>query len=158
MKYLKGAFFSLWLLWPAMASALTVDTLLEKTTAPAGVVFEVVQGNRDALEWAIPLIGKDASRLRERFPGLAIAVVTHGAEQFALTRDNRERSSVTHAGVMDLVQDQDIPVHVCGTHASWFDIMPEDFPEYIDVPPSGPAQIRAYRDLGYELVLVRKPR
>ena len=33
--------------------------------------------------------------------------------------------------------------------------MPEDFPGYVDVAPSGPAQIRSYRELGYELLIVK---
>ena len=48
----------------------------------------------------------------------------------------------------------DITVHVCGTHASWRGKVDEDFPDYVDVAVSGPAQINDYQALGYELVVL----
>lgn len=157
MSAIKRFLLTILLCHGAAAAASPIDALLERHVAPAGVVFEVVQGQRSALDWAVPLIGDYARRLRERFPGVPIAVVTHGAEQFALTVQNQPASPGVHSAVRELVQDQAIPVHVCGTHASWFDVADSDFPDYVDVAPSAPAQIRAYRELGYELVLVSRP-
>jgi intracellular sulfur oxidation DsrE/DsrF family protein len=157
MRGTKRLALALPLLFCGLANADPVEQLLARSTAPAGVVFEVVQGQRAALDWAVPLIGDYAQRLRQRFPGLPIAVVTHGAEQFALTRASAEATPALHGAVRQLVQADGIPVHVCGTHASWFDVSAEDFPDYVDVAPSAPAQIRAYRELGYELVVVSRP-
>ena len=40
-------------------------------------------------------------------------------------------------------------MHACGTYAGWQGIAAEDFPDYIDVVPSGPQQIREYEERGY---------
>lgn len=133
-----------------------IDHLLNAEPAPHGVVFEVVESDDDALEWAIPQIRHYVQQLRERFPEIEIAVVTHGSEQFALAATNAEDNSAIHRGVQSLVEDASVPVHVCGTHAGWFGLSPEDFPEYVDVAPAGPAQINQYEELGYELVLVER--
>jgi len=131
-----------------------IEHLLNATEPPQGVVFEVVESDSDALDWAIPQIRRHVSQLRKRFPGIEIAVVTHGSEQFALTAANRSENTAIHQGVQSLLQDGDVPVHVCGTHAGWFGVDPEDFPDYVDVAPAGPAQIHQYEELGYELVLI----
>lgn len=136
-------------------SAQEVDALIARDAAPSGVVFEIVQNYETALEWAAPQVKQYAQRLRARFPELHIAVVTHGREQFALLKGNAEKYRGLQSGMRELVKDQNVAVHVCGTHASWYDKQPEDFPDYIDVAPSGPVQIRNYRALGYVLVVLR---
>jgi intracellular sulfur oxidation DsrE/DsrF family protein len=141
--------------WTILAQAGPVDQLLGTDQRPVGVVFEVVQGQGDALDWAIPLIAEQVGRLRDRFPGLPVAVVSHGYEQFALHRQAAASRAGLHRQVQNLVND-DVPLHVCGTHASWYDVTGEDFPDYVDVAPSGPAQIDAYRELGYVLVVVTR--
>jgi hypothetical protein len=91
-------------------------------------------------------------RLRDRFPGLPIAVVTHGREQFGLLASEAAGPLAgIHAQARDLV-GLDVDLHVCGVHAGWYGHGPEDFPSYVDVSASGPAQINAYEDLGYEVV------
>lgn len=129
-----------------------VDTLL-KHERPAGVVFELI-GSIDLWDKRIPELKNDIERLRKKFPDLPIAIVSHGSEQFALTSKNKTRHSEAHSFVNQLVVEDKIDVHVCGTHASWFDVMPEDFPDYVDVSPAGPAQINDYEELGYELVVI----
>ncbi len=136
-------------------AAQEVDAILAYPTAPPGVVFEIAQSRETALELAAPQIKLYAQRLRVRFPNLKIALVTHGREEFALLKDNSEKYRSIQAEVRALVKDQDVAVHVCGTHASWYEKHPEDFPDYIDVAPSGPVQISNYRALGYVLVVLR---
>ena len=132
-----------------------VTRILENATAPAGVVFEVVSGDLYFLAQSMPKIREHSKQLRDRFADLDIAVVTHGVEEFSLTRERRKDFPELHASVRTLTSEEDIPVHVCGTHASWQDLTAEAFPEYVDVAPVGPAQVRTYQELGYELVLVR---
>jgi len=124
---------------------------------PAGVVFEIVESDESSLTWAIPEVKKYAAILREKFPGLDIAVVSHGKEEFALLKSNSEEYASVHKAVKSLVKQQDIPVHICGTHASWYDKAAEDFPDYVDVSPVGPAQINDYENMGYTLVVLEKP-
>ena len=132
----------------------SVESLLAATEAPAGVVFEVVSGDEDALGELLPVLKTDIERLRVRFPDLPVAIVSHGTEQFALTLDNRKNQPELHAITEELVSDKDVDVHVCGTHAGWYDVLPEDFPAYVDVAPAGPAQINDYRALGYVLIVL----
>ena len=135
-----------------------VDELLAADEAPAGVVFEIVEGAEDALAWALPRVQAYSEQLRSRFPGLSIVVVTHGREQFALL--SREADGAL-AGIHDEARglgDADIDLHVCGAHAGWYGHSPEDFPSYVDVSPSGPAQINDYRNLGFQVIeLERDP-
>lgn len=96
----------------------------------------------------------DIKKLRDRFPEIPIAIVTHGTEQFDLTIKNRSKQNIAHGVVEELVKANDVEVHVCGTHAGWFGIEPEDFPDYVDVTPAGPTQINHYEELGYELIIL----
>ena len=134
-----------------------INHILKDKSGPFGVVFEVVEGDGDALEWAIPEIKKYSAQLREKFPDIGIAVVSHGKEQFALMKSETKEYKEVHETVQSLVKNEEIPVHVCGTHASWYGKKAEDFPDYIDVAPAGPAQIREYEAMGYELVVMNEP-
>ena len=120
--------------------------------------LQVVQGDDNALEWAIPRIQKYAEQLRHRFDGLSIVVVSHGREQFGLLKSSETSNKAVHEKVESLVKNDDIAVHVCGTYASWFDKVPEDFVEFVDVAATGPAQINDYVSMGYELITLHKPR
>lgn len=141
----------------AAAQSDPVGLLLQRGDPPPGVVFEVAERDPKALEWAIPRIQADAKRLRERFPGLPIAVVTHGNEEFALQTKKRGANEAVHESVRELSQTEKIPVHVCEANAERKGVKAEDFPDYVNVSPFGPEQIRQYKDLGYVHVRVRKP-
>jgi intracellular sulfur oxidation DsrE/DsrF family protein len=145
-------------LWPALPAWADdqVARLLAGDQAPAGVVFEVVEGSDEALAWALPRIASQIRRLRERFPDLDVAVVSHGAEQFALQHRYREEFAAIHAAVDGLIADSGAQVHVCGAHAGWYGVGPEDFIDSVDVAPSGPAQINQYVELGYERIVVQE--
>ena len=129
-----------------------IDDILAGGRAPPGVVFEVVSGDSDLLEDVLPAIQKNIKRLRKRFPGLDIAIVTHGEEQFALTMNNRENDPKLHSIAETLVDDQQVSLHVCGTYAEWNGVSAEDFPEFVNVAAAGPVQINDYRALGYVLI------
>ena len=134
-----------------------IERLLDQTSEPAGVVFEILEEDEDALAWALPLVQQLAERLRARFPELPITVVTHGREQFGLlVAENEGPLAEIHNEAQNLVASQ-IELHVCGVHASWDGHVPEDFPAYIDVAASGPALINDYRALGFEVVRLQHP-
>ncbi|OOZ34504.1 hypothetical protein BOW51_12085 [Solemya velesiana gill symbiont] len=138
---------------PGIGTASQVDKIIAAPEPPEGIVFEVVSGDDDALDRLLPQIQKDIQRLRNRFPNLEIALVSHGIEQFALLSDETDEFKEVHELVQNL-GESDVPVHVCGTHASWQGKTDRDFPAYVDVAPSGPAQINQYIELGYVLILV----
>jgi intracellular sulfur oxidation DsrE/DsrF family protein len=133
-----------------------VEKLLAQQDAPFGVVFEIVEGRTDALEWAIPEVNKYVKQLRQRFPDIGLAVVSHGNEQFGLMTTRQDKHKQVHQTVQTLVAS-DVPVHVCGTHASWKGKTADDFPDYVDVAPAGPTEIRNYEAMGYVLIEVEKP-
>ena len=45
-------------------------------------------------------------------------------------------------------------LHVCETHAGWYGVSAEDFPDYVDVAPTGPGQVSLYQELGYDLIVI----
>jgi intracellular sulfur oxidation DsrE/DsrF family protein len=138
---------------PAAIAGSSLEQLLAAAQPPSGVVFEIVEGEEDALASLIPKMRDAITRLRERYPQIEIAVVSHGREQFALQSRYLDRYADIHQGIRAL-SDEQVPVHVCGTHASWYDVAAEDFPAYVDVPSSGPAQIRHYQELGFVLIKI----
>ena len=134
-----------------------VDRLLEAEEGPVGVVFEIVEGEEDALRWALPEVARLSARLRERFPDLPIAVVTHGREQFGLLANEADGPLADIHGRAQQLRAEEVDLHVCGVHAGWDGYTPEDFPAYVDVSASGPAQIRDYRNIGFVLIELERP-
>jgi intracellular sulfur oxidation DsrE/DsrF family protein len=132
----------------------SVAALLAADEPPAGVVFEIVSDDEDALVELLPALKTDIERLRARFPDLPVAIVTHGTEQFALVAGNRANAPELHAITEELVTTGDVDVHVCGAHAGWYGVLPGDFPDYVDVAAAGPAQINDYRALDYVLIVL----
>ena len=134
---------------PVVAKPLT--DLLSMKDEPAGVVFEVLAPSMRHWESLQPKLVSAIENIRARFPDIDIAVVSHGAEQFALTSDNESRFPQLHKGIREF-GSQGIDVHVCETFASWSDVSADAFPDYVDVSSSGPAQINDYVALGYVLI------
>lgn len=129
-----------------------VEHILSLKEAPTGIVFEIVTGAANSLEWALPQTKKYITKLRQRFPGMEIAIVTHGNEQFALKASNNKKYKKVHSLTQQLVKEEHIPLHVCGTYASWKNVGEEEFPDYVDVTAAGPATINDYIALGYLLI------
>jgi hypothetical protein len=138
----------------AVAAPPTLDELLARPAAPAGVVFEIVDRDPGALEVALPWVKQAAQRLKARHPGLPMALVTHGQEMFALQTGKRAGNPVIHQIAESLSRDDGIPVHVCEAYAGMRGVAAEDFPAYVDVAPAGPTQIRNYEALDYVRLVV----
>ncbi len=130
-----------------------IDALLAQSQTPHGVVFEIVESDENALEEMLPKIRSAIEKLRARFPRVELAVVSHGREEFALQTRYQQQNTTIHQQVQSLVAD-DIPVHVCETHAGWYGVSAQDFPEYVNVSPTGPGQVDLYQEMGYELVVI----
>lgn len=131
-----------------------MDRLLALDEPPTGVVFEIVDDD-DALKWALPRVRQLSAQIHARFPELPIAVVSHGAEQFALLASQAKGPlAPIHEAARGLREDG-VDLHVCGAHAGWYGHLPEHFPDYVDVSASGPAQINDYRAIGYEVIRLR---
>ncbi|MBT5165446.1 MAG: DsrE family protein, partial [Candidatus Thioglobus sp.] len=52
---------------------------------------------------------------------------------------------------------ENIDLHVCGAHSSWFGINPDGYIDIVDVAVSGPAKINDYINLGYQPIQLHKP-
>ena len=137
---------------PALAND-DVDKLLSRTEPPHGVVFEIVEADESALEDLLPRVRAAIEKIRGKFPETEFAVVSHGKEEFALQAKYQGELPEIHQQVQSLVAD-DVPVYVCETHAGWYGVTAEDFPEYVNVAPTGPGQIRLYQALDYELIVI----
>lgn len=152
---IRNLVIGLALLLPGRAApGATLEGVLAQPSAPAGVVFEIVDRDPHALEFALPWVKQAATRLKARFPGLPMALVTHGQEMFALKNDARQTGPAIHQLAESLSRDEGIPVHVCETYAGTRGLATEDFPAYVDVAPEGPAQIRNYEALDYIRLVV----
>jgi intracellular sulfur oxidation DsrE/DsrF family protein len=157
MPYVTALLIVMSLMPGSVSAQSQIEHLLSQQSEPAGVVFEILEEDEDALGWALPLVQELSERLRARFPELPITVVTHGLEQFGLlAAQNEGPLAEIHNDAQDLVASQ-VELHVCGVHASWGGNVPEDFPAYVDVAASGPALINDYRALGFEIVRLRQP-
>ena len=130
-----------------------IDALLQRSDAPHGVVFEIAEGDESALNELLPRVRAAIERIRARFPQTKFAVVSHGREEFALQSKFQETNAQIHLQVQSLVAE-DVPVHVCANHASWYAVGAEDFPEYVNVAPTGPGQVERYLELNYELIFL----
>ena len=130
-----------------------VDAILAATESPQGVVFEIVEDDEAALEELLPVLRDAIKMIRARFPDTEFAVVSHGREEFALQTQYQSEHADIHQQVQALVAT-DVPVHVCETHAGWYGVTAEDFPDYVNVAPTGPGQVRLYQELGYKLIVV----
>jgi len=121
---------------PALAQ--TVDDVLSRETPPPGIVFEFSGNEEAALETALPRLWGDVARIRERFPGVPVEVVSHGLELLSLSRENAFFYPAAHEAARAL-HTAGITLTVCGAYADDFDLGREDFPAYVDVVPSAPA-------------------
>ena len=150
--FLSLAFFS------TIVSAASYDkhinAILSASEMPEGVVFEIVSGDSSALNWALPATKQAIDKLRQRFPELPVAIVTHGQEQFALQTKNKQRFKQVHSLTESLVKDNGVNLHVCGTYADWHSVEAEEFANYANVAPAGPAQINDYIAVGYIKILI----
>jgi hypothetical protein len=128
--------------------------IFARENTPVGVVFEIVDWDDEYLQRAIPWVNQQIISLREQYPGLDIAVVSHGSEQFALLKDADAAYPEIHSSVQRLITDHEIKLELCLGHASMRGFYQEDFPDYVDIDASGPSQIAAYESLGYDKIVV----
>lgn len=148
---MRGLMLLVLMLFSVLSRAETLKEVMALQQEPSGVVFEILAPNQSSWTRIQPRLLEAIDALKAQFPDINIAVVSHGNEQFALTSANATVFPELHQSVLNLGQ-QGVDIHVCGTYASWKDIKPEAFPEYVDVSASGPAQINDYKALGYILI------
>lgn len=146
----------LWLLPGGAAQADAFAQLLARESAPPGVVFDVDEWDHTALKWVVPQLEGQIRRLRERFPGLDIAVVSHGEEIFALMQGAERYYPQLHGRVQSLVGDG-VAFHVCAGHA----VMSGHggrFVDFVQPVSAGVVTVAEYHRRGYVHVPVKPQR
>jgi len=133
-----------------------VESLLTAEEEPSGVVFEIITWEKDAWDWAAPMLKQYRKQLLEKYPDIDIALVSHGGEQFELTKDKAKVNAVAFKALKSL-SDDGVDLHVCGTYSSWQNVEESEYVDFINVSPSGPAQINDYIKLGFTHILLRAP-
>ncbi len=132
-----------------------VQLIIDANKAPEGVVFEIVNRDKHYLDWALKEAEFLSQKLRNKYPQLDIAIVSHGSEQFALMSDKLTINAPLHMLVKSLAES-DINIHVCGTYAEHKGVDASEFSELVNVAAEGPAQIKDYLKLGYiKITLVK---
>jgi len=160
MKHLSLALTLMFSLFSG-AGAAGLDTpdirkLFDLPEAPPGVVVELIEWEAGSWQWATPLLIELRQRLRQRFPETDLAIVSHGGEQFQLTRERRDEQPQALARLQGLVDDG-VDLFVCGTHSSWRDVPDSAYLDFVKVAPSGPARINDYIELGYVHIRLDRP-
>ena len=133
-----------------------IDRMLQSGQEPDGVVIELISWDDQTWNWAAPMITDLRRQLQQRFPAIEVAVVSHGGEQFQLTKESAQEQPEAIAQ-LSLLSDEGVSLHVCGTHSSWKDVPDTAYIDIVDVSPSGPAQINDYIKLGFQHILLQKP-
>lgn len=153
---MKQALYSLIFILGAAISQVHANqaaAFLKLDPLPDGIVFEIVEADEDKLAELLPRVRQIIAAVRRENPQIEFAVVSHGREEFALQTIYQDQYSEIHDSVRALVAE-DVPVHVCETHAGWYGVTAEDFPDYVNVSPTGPGQISLYQELGYHLIVI----
>ncbi len=133
-----------------------VEALLAADTEPDGVVFEIITWEDNSWDWAAPLLSALTQQLRDKYPNLDIALVSHGNELFDLALDQNNRSEPAMQ-VLQSLSDDHVDIHVCGEFARYKRLGTNDFLPFVDVSPSGQAQINDYVNLGFTRILLVAP-
>ncbi|WP_455212635.1 hypothetical protein, partial [Kaarinaea lacus] len=97
VRYVVVLLINIFLISQAVASNQEkIEWILNEKNPPFGVVFEIVEGSKSDLQWAIAEVKKYSQQLRKRFPDIGIAVVSHGSEQFGLMKSEEKNLQEVH--------------------------------------------------------------
>lgn len=129
-----------------------IETILAADSPPAGVLFNVLEYEEDALEWIVPRIEHYVALLRQRYPDFDVVVVSHGDEIFALRDEEKWLYKDVHERIQRLSEKLDVRFHVCGAYARANGIDESEFPQYVDVVPLATTQIKDYQEMGYMVI------
>lgn len=113
-----------------------------------GVIFTIREYDDEALSWTADRLNYYISLLRKADSEQRIVVLAHGDEVASLSLAAVKDYGKLHELVKQWEQ-QKITVHVCGSMAHMLGLNIDSFPDYIDVVPYGPSQVKDYVELGY---------
>ncbi|MFT5221548.1 MAG: intracellular sulfur oxidation DsrE/DsrF family protein [Planctomycetota bacterium] len=128
-----------------------VEQLIAQEQEPDGVVFELMTWEDNSWNWAVPLLGQFIRQLQQRFPGLDVALVSHGAEMFdlSLRADKKDDPAIKQ---LEGLYSNGLEVHVSADYAKYKRLDANSFLDFVDVPDSSDAQLENYQQLGFVLI------
>jgi intracellular sulfur oxidation DsrE/DsrF family protein len=151
------------LLFSTVANAYTskdLNWLLKRVQPDDGVVIEIVDWNSN---WnnLITLVNPIVSQLKKISESIDIVIVSHGSEQFELTKSNlssestKENISSTPLTQLEILVDTNkVTVSVCGAHSRMVGFNNEKYAAFIDIADSGPALVNDYLNLDYHHLIL----
>ncbi len=132
-----------------------VKRLIDANLEPDGVVFELVEYDKDAWDWAAPMVESLSRQLKNKYPNIDIAIVSHGNEQFQLTQQSQQENQYS-ISILNNLNKSGVDISVCGINSSWNNVAHSDYIDIIDVASSGPALVNDYLNLGYRRIKLQK--
>jgi len=148
------SFFCIFSLAVAANDKQKIDRILALEKAPVGIIFELIGSeNGKYLPDSLKKVEAYKIQLKRKFPGIKVAIVSHGAEQFELSKDNAKKESKAH-NIVKRITAENVPVHICLNHASWRGKTAKDFPDYVLATSGASVQMQEYKDQGYTLVTI----
>ena len=133
-----------------------VAKLLAMKAAPEGVVFDIETLSPNALTEVAPYVRDQIQLIKQKFPDVDIAVVSHGVEEFALEKKAEKQNAELHSIFNQLVDDSGVSVHVCGAVGGLKQLTQDDFPDFVSYSASGMAQLNDYKALGYFVIAIHQ--
>lgn len=133
-----------------------VQEIVAQSNAPSGVVFDIETLESGVLPQLLPFVKHQIQLIRQRFPDVDVAVVSHGTEQFALQKKASVDNTLLHQTFSSLVSDEEVSLHVCGAVAGLKGLSQEDFADFVEVSASGLAQINDYKALGFIVIPIKQ--
>ncbi len=133
-----------------------VEQLIQSEIEPEGVVFDIETLDPQALQTLTDYVLSQVELVKKAYPTVDIAIVSHGAEEFALQKSAKDKNMDIHNVFNQLVSDKGVSVHVCGAVGGLKQLTQEDFPDFVSYSASGMAQINDYKALGYTVVVIQE--
>lgn len=128
-----------------------IKTWIETNQPPVGVVLELLSREANFVEKRTPYIQHQVAALKQAFADLDVVIISHGRELDALSNSFANQP---YQQAFAQMHQQGVTVHVCEVVAGWGNKKADDFPAFIDVAPSGTAQLNDYKKLGYSVIRV----
>lgn len=133
-----------------------VRELISNSSDVDGIVFEVLEFEARTWDWASDMIEKSSLLLKEYDSEIDIVVVSHGMDQFQLTKKAKILQEQSISLLENMVKNNTLSVSVCGAHSNMYGISEAAYISRVDVVDSGPATINDYRNLGYKILLLTR--
>lgn len=116
---------------------------------PHGVIFTIREYEEDSMSWVAIRLNYYIYLLRNAHPKLPIAILAHGDEVASLSSKHKKQYKKLHQFIQSW-DKQGIITHVCGSMAHMLGLDESNFPDYIDVVPYGPSQVKDYIELEHK--------